>query len=114
MTAQIKQNILNETQQYLLPIFNKNLKKIVLYGSYARNEENDESDIDILILTDLEDNEIKKLHKNIVDVSVELSLKYDILVSFVSINNDKFKKFLDVLPLYQNISNEGIILYESR
>ena len=114
MTAQIKQNILVETQQYLLPIFNKNLKKIVLYGSYARNEENEESDIDILILTDLEDNEIKKLHKNIVDISVELSLKYDILVSFVAINNNKFKKFLDVLPLYQNISNEGIILYESR
>ena len=52
MTAQLKQNILSETQQYLLNIFKGTLKRIVLYGSYARNTESEESDIDIFVLTD--------------------------------------------------------------
>jgi len=34
------------------------VKKIVLYGSYARGDYNDSSDIDIMILTDLTDEEI--------------------------------------------------------
>jgi uncharacterized protein len=43
-------NILNEVKECISMIFGTKLKKIILFGSYARNEADDESDIDILLL----------------------------------------------------------------
>jgi len=45
-----------------------------LYGSYARGEERANSDIDILLLVDLPDKEIKEIHNNIYDLAFELEL----------------------------------------
>lgn len=39
-------------------ILGDRIKKIILYGSYARGDFNKNSDIDIMILTDLTDDEI--------------------------------------------------------
>ena len=39
-------------------ILGDRVKKIILYGSYARGDFNKSSDIDIMILTDLTDDEI--------------------------------------------------------
>ena len=39
-------------------IFGNTLKKIILYGSYARGDQNEHSDIDIMILVDADDVEI--------------------------------------------------------
>jgi len=112
MTQQVKQNIFDETQKYLLPLFNNSLRKIILYGSYARNDESDESDIDIMILTDLEEHDIKTLRDQIIDITVELSLKYNVLFSFITLNINHFNEYLDILPFYQIVLKEGAVLYE--
>ena len=77
-------NILEEYVNGLLKMIGKNLKQVILYGSYARGEQDKNgeiSDIDIMILVDLTEKDIKHLEKKILDYSYDLDLKYDILLS---------------------------------
>jgi predicted nucleotidyltransferase len=111
MTLRDKKKIYEEAKELLKTLLKKRLKKIVLYGSFARNTETSESDIDIMVLTDLDDNEIKTLNDAINKITLELSLKYDIVFSFMVINNDHFTKYLNIVPFYKNVSDEGIVLY---
>ena len=65
-----------------------------------------------MVLTDLDKDTISKLHDKIIDVIVELSLKYNIVLSIKALNEKHFNKYLDILPYYQNIQKEGVVLYE--
>ena len=46
------QNAINKFVEESKKILGKRIKKIILYGSYARGDYNNSSDIDILVLTD--------------------------------------------------------------
>ena len=52
------QNLLNEYTNELIKIYGKYLRAVMLYGSYARGDYRKDSDIDIMILLDLDDMEI--------------------------------------------------------
>ncbi len=47
----------------------ENLSSIILYGSYARGDYRENSDVDIMILTQLQDEEIKKIGATIYDLA---------------------------------------------
>jgi uncharacterized protein len=107
----IDANINNSVTSDLKEIFQTNLNKIILYGSYARGEESFESDVDYLILTTLSDDEIKEYNKLIVDLSYKYFVKYNVLFSFVIINSNQFTKYSNTLPFYNNIVKEGTLVY---
>jgi len=60
-------NILNEIVNDVKALYGENLKKIILYGSCARGQNNDESDID-LALIDANETEIKYYSKKLNDI----------------------------------------------
>ena len=43
-------NLLDQYTEILQKIYGKHLKTVILYGSYARGEETDESDIDVIVV----------------------------------------------------------------
>ena len=100
--------ILSELKDCLQGILDKNLQKIILYGSYARCTEIKESDIDFLVLTDLSDIEIRKVEKDITSFSTDLSLKYNLIISIVVVNSGHYSKYLNILPFYKNISDTSL------
>ena len=106
-------NILNEYIKGLFNMLGDNIEKIILYGSYARGDQNikDEiSDIDIMILVKSNFNEIKKIEREILNYSYELDLKYNILLSPNVENVDVFNKRAQYIPFYKNVINEGVLL----
>lgn len=111
IAMKIDANINNSVTSDLKDIFQTNLNKIILYGSYARGEESVESDVDYLILTTLNDDEIKEYNKLIVDLSYKYLDKHNVLFSFVIINSNQFTKYSDTLPFYNNIVKEGTVVY---
>lgn len=102
-------NFLSELEEQLIKIFNYRLKKIILFGSYAKGNNDGESDIDIMILVD--DNDIKKYDDIILDITVDLSIKYAILPSLFLENINNYLEYKNYRPLFRNIYEEGIELY---
>lgn len=112
MSNNIK-NILEEYVKGLLKIIGKDLKKVILYGSYARNEQNKDgeiSDIDIMILVDSKEEKIKELEKKVIDYSYDLDLQYDILLSPIIENIKNYENRRKYMSFYKNIENEGVLL----
>lgn len=106
-------NILEEYVKGLLRIIGEDLKQVILYGSYARGEQDQNgeiSDIDIMILVDLNDEEIKEIEKKVIDYSYDLDLEYDVLLSPIIENIDNYKNRTRYITFYKNIEKEGVLL----
>lgn len=91
-------------------ILGNRIKKLILYGSYARGDFNEKSDIDIMILTDLSDIEISKYSMQIWEMVADIEIDTGIVISPLLRNIDNFNSWLDVKPFYTNIMNEGVVL----
>ncbi len=101
--------LLSELEEQLIKVFNDRLKKVILFGSYAKGNNDDESDIDIMVLVDEKD--LKKYDDVILDLTVDLSIKYAILPSIFLENSENFLEYRNYRPLFRNIYEEGIELY---
>lgn len=94
-------------------LFGNRAKRVILYGSYARGDYRENSDIDIMILTDLNDKEINEYGERIWEFAYDIQLENDVLISPLIKNIDKFNNWLDFLPFYMNVQKEGVVLSES-
>lgn len=105
-------NIINEFIEGVNKILGNRVKQIILYGSYARGDFNKDSDIDIMILTDLTDDEIVEYRKKIWSYAydIESANNFEIEISPLLKNIDKFNYWLEAKPFYMNIQKEGVIL----
>ncbi len=92
-------------------IYGSHLRNIILYGSYARGDYNEESDIDIMILLDLPDEEIKSHRKELSNLTFDTNMDNDIDIKPIAKNAEHFAKWVINYPFYANVSKEGISLY---
>lgn len=95
-------------------IYGDNLQKIILFGSYARNEQINDSDIDIFVIVDLDNATLKRKDNDLYDASYETTLSSGISVHPMAVSKQKFDYWKFAHPLYQNICQDGIILYERK
>lgn len=87
------------------------MKKVILYRSVARGLSTEESDIDIMVLVDVDDKALRDYSEKLSDVSTDISIKYLRVFSIIDISNQEYLNWKQVLPYYRNISEEGAILY---
>lgn len=79
-----------------------------LFGSKAKGDYSDESDIDLLIVLDSYDWEIEN---EIYEICFEIGLEYDILLSSVIFSKKEFDdKLTKITPFYKIVTKEGIPL----
>ena len=90
--------------------FGESLIKVLLYGSYARGDNKENSDIDIMILTTLSDKEITEIENDIYDIAYDFLMDYGVDISVIIKNEDIFKYWLGTLPFYNNVEKEGVVL----
>ena len=101
-------NLLEKLIPGLVHIFQDSLISIILYGSVARGTQTEESDIDIAVLVDFY---TKEMHEQMTDLVVDLELEYDKVLSVLLIDYDKFTEWDNVMPFYENVKKEGIVLW---
>ncbi len=63
-------------------------------------------------MVDESDEDLRKYRDDIVDVSVDISLKYDVDVSIHAKNSKSFYDYSEVVPFYRNILEDGVEVYE--
>ena len=90
-------------------IFGNRLLSVVLYGSAARGDDGPESDVDIALF--LRQPQEKEQYNEMISFLSDMGLKYDRMFSSVDIEQNHFDKWVNVLPYYQNIRREGVVLW---
>ena len=82
-------SIIYKFSQEVKRMLGEKLTKVIVYGSYARGDYRDNSDVDIMILVKLSDEEIRAIKNDIYDLA-----------------------FDDTLPFYRNVRDEGVVVSE--
>ena len=104
---QLKKLTSDMVQEYRR-VYGKDIETILLFGSYARGDQGTDSDVDIVAIVHGERMDLQERLKEIWDVSVDIGLENDVVVSATVIPFDEFEMFKRILPYYINIVKEGV------
>ena len=106
----IRQEILMLFIQGAKKILKNNLSKLIVYGSYARGDYKENSDIDVMILTPLSNQQIEKVENAVFDLAFDLEMESEIVINPVIENEAHYQYWLGALPFYNNVEREGIVI----
>ncbi len=100
--------LLTETSNGLREIFGDRLDSVILYGSYARGDFNEDSDIDVMALVDMNSTDLAEYRRRVNAFSNRLDLKHDVLLSIRLQDKETFTRWADTLPFFKNVLKDGI------
>ncbi|MDF2956230.1 MAG: putative nucleotidyltransferase [Candidatus Alkanophagales archaeon MCA70_species_2] len=106
MNEKVKK-ILTEVKKYLVESFGDKMRQVILYGSYAREDYNKDSDIDILIVVSDDMNPIE-VEESLNDLLFEILLDENELCSVRAIPEKLFKEYNS--PFLLNVKKEGVVI----
>lgn len=98
--------VINEFVKKVRQTFKDRVQRIILYGSRARGDADEESDYDFLVLFDSLEPQDKKI---IDEISWEVSYKYNIVLTAQAIKDAEFREDR-YFYFYENVRKEGIEL----
>lgn len=99
---------LQELKQELYKKLPNQIEFIRLYGSKARGDAGKYSDIDLLVVTQQED---EKIRDEITNIEIKNIEKYGLPLSSIIMSNKQYKWHLNIPTLFiQFVQKEGIIL----
>jgi predicted nucleotidyltransferase len=91
----------------LKKLYGDNLSCVILYGSKARCDATEDSDVDILVvLKNIQNFSLER--KKVKEISWRLSYKYDLLLTVIIRSEQEYMR--KDTPLLMNIEKEGIVL----
>ena len=102
------QVVLAELVLRIHDLLGNKVKKIVVYGSYARGDAHKDSDMDIMVMVNADSEQLRQYRSCVLDIQVDLSLEYEIVISIMLQSMDEYNKWLPVLPFFQNVEREGV------
>lgn len=90
--------------------YGDDIEAIYLYGSYARGDFDEDSDIDFAAIVKGERLDIQKKRWEVLAYTNRMDLELDVITSPKAIPAGEFEKYKQKLPYYRNILKEGIRL----
>ena len=106
-------DLLKQYVNKIKAIYGSHLKTVILYGSYARGDYSEDSDIDIMILLNITDLEIENYGHKLSDMTYDFNMDYDVDIKPIAKYDEHFRYWLKAYPFYANVEREGIKLYEA-
>ncbi|MBI5000632.1 MAG: nucleotidyltransferase domain-containing protein [Euryarchaeota archaeon] len=99
------QEVIKEFKERIQRLYGKRLVRVILYGSWARNEAREDSDIDLAVV--LRDKvapgaEIDRM----IDAITDINLSHNVLISVYPVSEDDYRSLKS--PLLLNLRREGV------
>lgn len=103
--------ILQEIAELLRNVYGERLRAVILYGSVARGTRTKDSDVDIMVLIEGTDEELRRYEEKLGDVSTDLALKYLRVFSIIDVKYQEYMEWRTISPFYKNVDKEGVVVY---
>ena len=97
--------LMKDLKEGLVRIYGDRLKAVYLYGSYARGDYRQGSDVDVMILLSDYKNYWEELRRS-TELASDISLEYDVTVSRLIMKEIQWKE--SDVPVLRNIHKEGV------
>ena len=104
MTRNVR-SLMAKLKNGLTELYGQRLKAVYLFGSYARGDYNENSDLDVMIVLD----NYKRYWDELVrsaELASDLSLEYDVTISRTIMTEEQWNK--GDLPVLINVRAEGV------
>ena len=87
------------------------IDQIILYGSYARGDAGNGSDIDIMIICDDNEQDVREYERFLRREADHVGFDHDIFVQAKVEGKSFFDEWAEVLPFFKNVKKDGVVLY---
>ena len=99
------EHILKEFRAGVELLYDERLKSIILYGSWAREEATEDSDIDLVVVLAGGVDPCEEIDR-MSDIFTDLNLEHNVLIAVYPVSESNFEKVES--PLLINVRKEGI------
>lgn len=99
------QHLLAELKRRLFELYGERLKAVYLFGSYARGDYNENSDVDVMIVLPDYESYSEEIDRT-GEIISQLSLEYGVSISRVIMKEVQWQQ--SDTPLLRNIRAEGV------
>lgn len=110
LNDEIINNVKKEAACLVSELMQEDLVEVILYGSCARGDYMEDSDIDIALITKCDRMEAKKYTDALAGIAAALAMKYFAVVNFVCIPRDEYFEKKSWYEYFRNIHREGEVL----
>ena len=101
-------NVKNDVRRKCIETCGNRISRIILFGSYARGDFEEDSDIDIMVLVNCHKDELSSFREKASVIGSDVSLDNSVTVSLLVRDSDTFYGKIGFTPFYQNIEKEGV------
>ena len=105
-------DLLNAYTEELKGIYGSKLLKVSLYGSYARGDNRQWSDVNVFVLVNCSETELAQYREKLFATTVDFNMTYRMDIQEVDMCYAYYRKWRSVHPLLLNIGEEEVVIYQ--
>ncbi|MCL2010746.1 MAG: nucleotidyltransferase domain-containing protein [Synergistaceae bacterium] len=103
--------IVDSICQFSQSLFAAKLYKVILYGSYAKGDFDEESDVDVMIVVDMNEANLRHYETSFTEFSSDASLENEVLIVPLLCDKARFEAQIGYVPFMRNVNEEGKVIY---
>lgn len=100
--------LLEGYREAIVKILGDQLNRIILYGSYARGDFKQGSDLDIMILADVRPEDIGSYADKVYDITYDFEMQYGMEINPSVQSMQIYEQWKKVSPFFMNIEKDGV------
>ena len=104
------ENLLKIYREELEKVTDDRVKKVILYGSYARGDFRPDSDVDVMVLVDADVDNVSPLERKICDITYDFNNEHETDIMPVVQSKDHFDYWKNADMFYHNVEKEGVVI----
>ena len=110
MTTESIRIVVEKLATEMKTVFGSELISVILYGSCARGDFSPDSDIDVMILLDIPQEDLPEARGKVMNAADKLDWDYDVVLTPVVQTYRNFDRYRKASVFYQNIEKEGVLV----